>query len=80
MLKTTIHRDSSSSALVIFSHQVLLRLLRASPPRLQVATFAALGWWSRYLYMATDDVVPAGHAVVCNAIIAAGSDGVARSR
>nr|BAD35432.1 hypothetical protein [Oryza sativa Japonica Group] len=38
---------------------VLLRLLRASPPRLQVATFAALGWWSRYLYMATDDVVPA---------------------
>uniref|UniRef100_A0A0D3GP35 Uncharacterized protein n=1 Tax=Oryza barthii TaxID=65489 RepID=A0A0D3GP35_9ORYZ len=36
-----------------------LPLLRASPPHLQVATVAALGWWSSYLHMATDIAVQA---------------------
>uniref|UniRef100_I1Q6I6 Uncharacterized protein n=1 Tax=Oryza glaberrima TaxID=4538 RepID=I1Q6I6_ORYGL len=39
--------------------QGLLHLLRASPPHLQVATVAALGQWSSYIYMATDVAVQA---------------------
>uniref|UniRef100_A0A0E0M3H9 Secreted protein n=1 Tax=Oryza punctata TaxID=4537 RepID=A0A0E0M3H9_ORYPU len=50
---------SSSSALVIISRQGLLRILQASPLRLQVATVAALGRWSSYLYMATDVTIQA---------------------
>lgn len=48
-----------SSALIIFSHRVILRLLQASPPRLQVAIIAALGRWSNYPYMAIGVVVQA---------------------
>uniref|UniRef100_A0A0E0CLS3 Uncharacterized protein n=1 Tax=Oryza meridionalis TaxID=40149 RepID=A0A0E0CLS3_9ORYZ len=45
-------RTGSSSAA-----KDLLPLLRASPPHLQVATIAALGRWSSFLYMATDVTV-----------------------
>uniref|UniRef100_A0A0D9XTS5 Uncharacterized protein n=1 Tax=Leersia perrieri TaxID=77586 RepID=A0A0D9XTS5_9ORYZ len=42
----------SSSALVVISHQVLLRLLRASPPRLlHAAAIAYPGRCSSYLYI-----------------------------